>query len=338
MLAIPASPRTRLHAARFTVATLVLALTHATSSAGVNLQPGEVVMIAAAYNYNAPVNSIVAVTGGGQVAVIASGAPLSSPRDLVVLNDGRILVADQASGLLEVQPATGVVSVLVGIAELGGSGPTALALAPNSDVLMAGTWGVSRLAGGTGPPVAVSGTGLLTDPRGIAVDATGTIWVADYGMNLNNSTYTWGGIVRVDPVTGAQSLLAVSTVPGYFPQGLEALRTGADGALYVVNDPAGAAQWTSGGIWRVDPGSGNATMWTHRVYMRDFHFLDPSQVLMEYAYDLSHSPYSGILATFDGATTTQINGNLPTGRMAVVPGTPTPTRRSSWGAIKSLYR
>src|SRR5689334_18582513 len=119
------------------------------------LHPGDIVMVVhdvlTSPSPPAAVVQIDAATGAS--TLLAAGAPLVDARDVAVQHDGTILVADAVGGLLAVNPANGAISVVADPAALGGSGPTAVALAPNGDVVAGGPWGVKRLAGGAGPPV-----------------------------------------------------------------------------------------------------------------------------------------------------------------------------------------
>jgi hypothetical protein len=318
----------------------VLAL--ATAPVGAtSLHPGDVVMIAQEHNASVPHNAVAWVArSGGAYGVLAEGPPISDPRDIAVRHDGTVLVADAVSGLLAINAASGAISVLVDAAHLGGSGPTALTLTSSDDVVMAGAWGVQRLAPGSTSPQRLSGTGLMIDPRGIAADGTGVIWVSDYEAGAATSGgHNAGGIIRVDPVGGVQSFLGIMARPDTFPENLSTLRVGSDGQFYVTNTYSGSVgKFGLGGIYRVDPANGASAIWFTDPWVRGF-LMDPGQdAIVLYAYDLNHTPFDGVLGDFDGTTFNWWQGGLPVGPISQVPAGATPAVQKSWGQVKVDHR
>lgn len=323
--------------------TMVLALAALSGPAALaaDLQPGDVVMIVTDRAGLFPPGAVVQIDGtSGQGTTLASGPPLTNPRDVVVRSDGTVLVADAASGLLAVNPGTGAVTVVVDVAALGGTGPTAVTVARNGDVLLAGSWGVKRLAGGEGPPLVVSATGLLVEPDGIAVDDAGLIWVSDYsGGPPPAQLYTFGGVCSVDPSSGAQTWLGLSCSTNSFPHGPQMIHVGPDGNLYVLSAWGyGPGNYQNCGIYRVSPTTGVAEVWLLKRFVRGFDLSPGGTASLLYGRDISNDPYDGILATYDGTTLHQVgSGGLPIGPIALVHGGPTPTRLSSWGSLKARY-
>jgi hypothetical protein len=105
----------------------------------------------------------------------------------------------------------------------------------------------------TGATVEISRNGplgtLFQRPYDLAVEADGGLVVADMGTPDKND----GAVIRVDPVTGRQSLVSGRGVGGdnlYDPAGIA---IGPGGVLYVLDTLAGT---NSGAVIRVDPNTG----------------------------------------------------------------------------------
>jgi DNA-binding beta-propeller fold protein YncE len=101
----------------------------------------------------------------------------------------------------------------------------------------------------TGSTVEISRNGplgnLFHEPYDLAVEADGGIVVADMGVPNQKD----GSVIRVDPVTGRQSLVA-SGGSFYDPAGIA---IGPDGMLYVLDNLAGP---NSGAVIKVNPVTG----------------------------------------------------------------------------------
>jgi hypothetical protein len=112
---------------------------------------------------------------------------------------------------------------------------------------------VLRSEPATGATVEISRNGplgtLFQRPYDLAVEADGGLVVADMGTPDKND----GAVIRVDPVTGRQSLVSGRGVGGdnlYDPAGIA---IGPGGVLYVLDTLAGT---NSGAVIRVDPNTG----------------------------------------------------------------------------------
>lgn len=154
----------------------------------------------------------------GAQTVVSSGGLFVDPMGVTVDRNGDIIVVDQnafggAGGLIRVDAATGGQTII----SAGGAfaNPTGVALDANGDIIVAdrgpgtyfGTGYIFRVNPTTGAQTLVSSGGYFLDPNTVAVDTNGDIFVAD--NNCCGGAYgIGGGIIRVDPATGAQTLIS----------------------------------------------------------------------------------------------------------------------------------
>ncbi len=136
---------------------------------------------------------------------------------------GRLFVIDEVRGIVEVLPATGVRSVFVPVETLGGP-PRGIGKETDGDILVTLQTAPPRLVridADTGALTVVAEGGLLIAPTGLDVAPDGAILVADQNARANPTTnlQSVGGLVRIDPGTGAQTLVAADPLY-YFPQDL----------------------------------------------------------------------------------------------------------------------
>jgi DNA-binding beta-propeller fold protein YncE len=89
--------------------------------------------------------------------------------------------------------------------------------------------------------------GNLIDPTGIAVDAAGQLLVADYGDEGET-----GSVVRVDPATGAQTVVAIGQLVDPY-----AIAIASDGTTVVSE--LGYAKLSEPALLRLDPDNGILT-------------------------------------------------------------------------------
>jgi sugar lactone lactonase YvrE len=164
---------------------------------------------------------VVTTLAGSPSEGTANGATSSarfySPQNLAVDTSSNIYVADTRNSVIRKITPTGVVSVLAGSAGVFGyadgpgasalfSGPQAVAVDNNGNVYVADTGNsaireissgtVTTLAGSAGNPGNSDGSGTgaqFYQPEGVAVDASGTVYVAD----------TWNHTIR--KITGGVS-------------------------------------------------------------------------------------------------------------------------------------
>jgi len=161
------------------------------------------------------------------VGVVASGLP--RPYAVARTPSGAILVS-AGNALLRLDGATPTTVASSG----DGIGP--LTAGPGADLHFASETHVFRLAGGSGTPVAVAGTGVeggggdggpataaqVAGPHGLGIAADGALLVADTRNNR---------LRRIDPGTGVITTLAAIDSPF-------GIDVAADGTIYVVDGTA----------------------------------------------------------------------------------------------------
>ena len=143
------------------------------------------------------------------------------PHHMTIDRRGRLFVTDEVRGIVEVSPATGASSVRVPVETLGGS-PHGICNDANGDILVTLQTTPPRLvriASDIWALTVITDGGLLLTPTGLDVAPDGTILVADQNARINPITnvQSVGGLVRVDPRTGVQTLVAADPLY-HFPQ------------------------------------------------------------------------------------------------------------------------
>jgi len=157
------------------------------------------------------------VTGASEIiATGESPRKLTFPGGLVTDAEGKIIVAsdgprtvERPAAVLRIDPASGSEQVLAGTYP-GQVDPGLLrdpldvAIDANGDIFVAdpAAFGISGgiiRVGSSGGQLEVSSEGFFVDPFGIAIAPGGDLLVADHGANA---------IIRVDPATGAQTMVA----------------------------------------------------------------------------------------------------------------------------------
>jgi hypothetical protein len=192
-------------------------------------------------------NSILRVdpNTGTPIETISSAGLLTDPSGILVTPLGEILVADRNAGIIKIDPATGVQTVFVAPAALGGAGPWGIAREASGNFVVVcgdanGIWRVSPTGTVLG---AFSAHSRIFGASAITVGPTGTLWVADDG----------GQVVSVDPTSGMQTVLNVTGVSFWGP---DAIAIGKTGSPVYVNMRGGFSYHLGGGAWSIDPVSG----------------------------------------------------------------------------------
>lgn len=143
-------------------------------------------------------------------AVVSVSAVTLQPGDLVVTDD-------LGPAILRVDPGTGSQTTITSGGLLGR--PVAVAIEETGNILVVdgfrfGPNGsqIIRVDPATGGQSVVSAGGTMLDPHDIAIDSDGSLLIADFsGPN------GLGGILRVDAVTGAQTVVFSSPDVGHTP-------------------------------------------------------------------------------------------------------------------------
>jgi sugar lactone lactonase YvrE len=234
---------------------------------GIEVEPDGDILVAAAGTVSAsdPGGVIRVDPVTGAQTNLSSGELFKRPTDIAIEADGDILVvATPAAGgrtaLFRLNPGTGAETIV----SSGGSfvNPFGVAVESDGDILVADLdafddpnsepqfrfpGGVIRVDPVTGAQTTVSSGGLFSDPIGIAVEADGNILVADRFAGLGTPPFFFGGLIRVDPATGAQTTLSSLANDLTNPT---AVAVEADGNI--IAD-------TASGLRRVDPVTGAAS-------------------------------------------------------------------------------
>lgn len=158
---------------------------------------------------------------GAQTAVTSGGA-FVRPEGLALEPDGDILVVDacpyhETGSLVRVDPATGTRTTV----SSGGSlvDPSGVTVERDGSIVVAdpeafgGSGGLIRVDPSTGAQTTLSSGGSFVDPRAVALEDDGDIVVADtsaYPFRPPDDYPEDGGLIRIDPATGAQSKVSSS--------------------------------------------------------------------------------------------------------------------------------
>jgi sugar lactone lactonase YvrE len=160
----------------------------------------------------------------GRTEVLASS--LSRPFGVARSGSGSIYFSDES--VKRIDGAGAPVEVAPSDEQVG-----PVALGPNGDLYYSTETRVFRLAGGTGTPIRIAGTGVLgfggdggqgtsaqvSAPHGLAIAADGALLVSDTGNDR---------IRRIDPATGVITSLAEVGIP-------DGIDVASDGTVYVAD-------------------------------------------------------------------------------------------------------
>lgn len=192
-----------------------------------------------------PDGTISTIAGTGDPEYNGDGIPATSatlhwPHDVTVDDDGTVYIADSGQHRIRMVDDQGVITTVAGTGEPGSTGDGGPATEaritnPKSVVLHDGslyfssledkvrrvdlTTGIITTVAGTGVP-GYSGDGgpataaQLDSPQRLAIDSTGTVYVADTGNNV---------VRRIDPLTGTISTIAGTGTAGLSGNGAAAV-------------------------------------------------------------------------------------------------------------------
>ncbi|MFI5372912.1 MAG: hypothetical protein ACHQ52_15260 [Candidatus Eisenbacteria bacterium] len=309
---------------RLLVAAAAIGASAAPASAGVTLHAGDVVMVDS-FVYPTPTPAAWRLDPATlDTTRISSGGLLVHPDRVAVDAAGHVVVADQVSGLVSIDPATGAQTLLLSPSDVGGRTLRGVCRDPAGGLYLTAVGGAAPEAlhldlASHALRVVTSG-GSLATPAGIAVGPGGTLYVVDQGT----------GIIAVNP-SGAQSLLTI-TGPAALGSPFDIAIT-PDGWIWT-------AQWgglsrRGGGFRRTrisdgytesptgDRSQGIAINDAGLIYLGDCNSVS-LDCYSEYRYVDIYPSGNGTY--------------VPSGGMAIVPTTVTPVRHSTWGSVKTLYR
>jgi streptogramin lyase len=185
-----------------------------------------------------------------------TGAQFNQPRGVAIDASGNLFVADSSNQRIRIVTPAGVVSTLAGSGASGSAdgvgtlasfkNPYGVAVDATGAVYVADhnnhsirkitPAGVVTTLAGTGVAGSANGTGTnasFNNPRGLAIDASGAVYVADYSNHL---------IRKITP-EGVVSTLAGTVMRG---------SANGVGTLASFNNPSGIALDGSGHLWVAD--------------------------------------------------------------------------------------
>ena len=260
---------------------------------------------------------------------ITSDGYIADAVDIAVTTRREILVTVPTTGVVRVDPTTGNQTIFASLESLGGGAPAGI-LATGAQIYLTIQNTQPRIVqldeDGSVARVVSSG-GLLAYPAGLALGPDGALYVCE---TIPIGYLPGGSLIRVDPVSGTQTLIA-SGDPIHGP--LDAAFA-PDGSLWSV-------QW--GGLLHEKGG------WMVRTRISDgfservdfgFDFVrglairpDGRTVIADCApaHSSCDLPYAQIYP--DGPRVWSVSGPV-----ALVPDMATPATRTSWGRIKVIYR
>ena len=194
-----------------------------------------------------------------------TSAKLNGPGGVAVDAAGNVFIADSGNNRVrKVAASTGIITTIAGSGVSGFSGdggagtsaelayPCGIAVDAAGNVFIAdvNNYRVRKVAGGTGIITTIAGSGVggiigdggagtsaaLAYPQGVAVDAAGDVYIADYGNNL---------VFKVTSRTGTIATIVGTGVSGFNGDG-------GSGKGTQLNLPFGVAVGTTGAVFIAD--------------------------------------------------------------------------------------
>jgi hypothetical protein len=213
----------------------VLALALCAPAAGAPLVPGHLLVVT-------DLGELESVDPATGVATPFATLPNAAGSRLAFDAAGDVLVRDGVTGaLLRVDAATGDATPLAEGDLLAGSSRIAVGVVPDgADVLVTAQVGsapdpvvgrVVRVAPGGGQALVSDGP---WQPTAIAVEAGGTILVTSRSFVLDMTSYPDGGLLRIDPDTGDETVLSSGQLLESEPIDLEVLANGTIAVLDAI--------------------------------------------------------------------------------------------------------
>lgn len=308
---------------RWSAAALVVLGLAPTGVLAVTLSPGDFVLASGTYQHV----DLIKLDGATFSPTVFSSGPLVTRASHVAVDlRGRVLVTDTYAGVVAVDPVSGSQAVLTSNSTLGGI-PFGIAATPDGRLFVSlyRPGRILRLDPDTGAPSSVTSGGLLDSPSALAFGPDGQLYVAELWLPLR------GSIVRVDPNSGAQVLVATSS-EFIYPFDI-AVR---DGIVWTLQ--SGFTDGRGGCFEETRLSDGTSTHSSLSTYCRAEGIAIAGDGTIAFsdcipADIVCSTPITG--RSTGGSVLTGIGGPL-----AAVPDgvAPTPTRIRSWGRLKSIYR
>ena len=320
--------RTLVPAVWAAAALALLAASGPPAHAGVTLRAGDVVMVDS-YVYPSPVPAVWRLDPVTlDTTLIASGGLLVHPDRVAVDGSGRVVVADRVSGVVAIDPATGAQTLVASPAGLGGRTARGICRDPNGGlyltVALNGSGALFHLDPATHEVRVVADGGLLVAPVCVTVGPGGALFVGDMSLVTPVSS---GGIVKVTP-TGEQSLVATTGAALAAPFDIAITP---DGWIWTAQWGALSRRGASFMRTRLTDGYTEAMSYSRAQGIT----IDAGgNIYLADCSSVSFDCFRRFVWMWPGGLTI----NLPSGAMAVVPASQTAARRTTWGALKTLYR
>jgi sugar lactone lactonase YvrE len=315
---------------------LSVAMAAPAAALAATLHPGDVVLAWKPWqNYPALVVTLDAATL--DTTVVSFGPYVSYPRGIVVDRTGRILVAEPDVGIVHVDAASQSQQILTAASALGGT-PAGICLGPDGEMYVTvrgAAPGVVRVSSDGSSVTPVSSGDHITYPGNLARGPDGGLYVTENSVPDDNGGVLYGirghgSIVRVDPATGGQTVIAADSMfMGPFDiafvsqdkvwtlqHGYVAGRRGCFVETFIGDGRSFMAPATSDCRSR-----GVAVAEDGTIYASDCHTIGPD----------CYTPYVTRLPA--GPERDGMGGP-----MTVVPQNLVPIRQGSWGRLKTIYR
>jgi hypothetical protein len=316
------------------------------AAGSVSLQGGDLIVVSPDYGHSseccvwrldAALTSRTSISCGGLIGYASQVA---------FAPDGGIVIADAANGLVRVEPATGAQRQLAMPADLNAFSVDGVAFDAGGRMFVSATEGsISSITAGKVLELGASGSllrvvtrgGSLLEPRGLAFGPQGELYVAEGRVpdrNPYNTGLGYGSIVRVDPASGTQAVLASAGGALFGPTNLALLPSG---LLYASN--AGNVSGRQGffSFTHISDGSTSVDPYTVNLLSGGLAASSAGDLYVGLCSTISFTCYTPIVARYPPSAGLGSATGL-FGPMVIVPQGVTPTRTSTWGRLKTIYR